>query len=285
MENNLIRQFEEVKAKKAGAFERFLEEIQRRVFSFSSKVCSNAEDAKDALQETLTTAFRSLPEADFADEKALNVWLYKVAKNACLMMRRKGKYEPERELSLDEFLPAERGLQSDWSEVPEQEALRKETREKIRQAVKALPSKHRMVLVLRDMEERSTSETAEILGISELNVKTRLHRARLFLRRELEDYFLGNKKKPAVQVGSRPLLCREAFEHLSEFIDGELDPDTCRCVQDHIQDCKPCVAFLRTLQKSVHFCKQAGTGAAPALEAREKKQLEAILLAWLNREA
>jgi RNA polymerase sigma-70 factor (ECF subfamily) len=157
-------------------------------------VCGQVEDAKDTLQETLLSAFKALPNLEFKDSKALNVWLYKVAKNSCLMMRRKGKYQPERELSLDEFMPG-RGNEGapkeipDWSNLPDDALLKEELREIVRRATLALPTQYRMVLVMRDMEQLSTKEVADALEISEQNVKIRLHRARLFLRQELERYF------------------------------------------------------------------------------------------------
>jgi RNA polymerase sigma-70 factor (ECF subfamily) len=283
VDSNLIAQFEEVKANKEGAFERFLETIRGRVFSFSSRVCGNPEDAKDTLQETLTAAFRSLPQSQFADEKALNAWLYRVAKNACLMMRRKGKFEPERELSLDQFMPDGTAAEiPDWSEIPERQALKEETRGKIRRAVSMLPTTYRMVLVLRDIEQLSTRETAEILGITEPNVKARLHRARLFLRRELEEYLAG--AKTVSKIGPKPPMCRQAFERLSEYVDGELDAETCRCIETHIEDCAPCVAFLRTLKKSISLCGDAGKEPAPPLAPQEMAQLKTLFLDWLRKE-
>jgi RNA polymerase sigma-70 factor, ECF subfamily len=194
MEVDLIAPLNEMKAGKPGAFERFFALVEKRVFAFGLKVCGQVEDAKDTLQETLLSAFKALPNLEFKDSKALNVWLYRVAKNSCLMMRRRGKYQPERELSLDEFMPG-RGNEGapkeipDWSNLPDDALLKEELREFVRRATLALPTQYRMVLVMRDMEQLSTKEVAEALEISEQNVKIRLHRARLFLRQELERYF------------------------------------------------------------------------------------------------
>ena len=102
METDLIASLNEMKAGKSGAFERFFALVEKRVFAFGLKVCGHVEDAKDTVQETLLSAFKALPNLDFKDSKALNVWLYKVAKNSCLMMRRKSAYQPDQELSLDQ---------------------------------------------------------------------------------------------------------------------------------------------------------------------------------------
>lgn len=195
METDLIASLNEIKAGKPEAFERFFALVEKRIFAFGMKVCGHVEDAKDTMQETLLGAFKALPNLDFKDSKALNVWLYKVAKNSCLMMRRKSTHQPEQELSLDQFMPGSRDEGApieipDWSNLPEDALLKGELREIVRQATLALPTQYRMVLVLRDMEQLSTKEVAEALEISEQNVKIRLHRARLFLRQELEQYFI-----------------------------------------------------------------------------------------------
>jgi RNA polymerase sigma-70 factor (ECF subfamily) len=195
MKVDLVASLNEMKTGKPEAFERFFALIEKRVFAFGLKVCGHVEDAKDALQETLLGAFKALPSLDFKDSRALNVWLYKVAKNSCLMMRRKSMHQPEYELSLDQFMPGsgdEGGPIEipDWSNLPDDALLKAELQEIIRQAILALPTQYRMALVLRDMEQLSTKEVAEALGISEQNVKIRLHRARLFLRQELECYFV-----------------------------------------------------------------------------------------------
>jgi RNA polymerase sigma-70 factor, ECF subfamily len=183
-----------VKAGKPEAFERFFALVEKRVFAFGLKVCGQVEDAKDTPQETLLSTFKALPNLEFKDSKALKVWLYKVAKNSCLMMRRKSRYQPERQVSLDEFMPGngKEGAPKeipDCSNLPDDALLKEELRELVRRATLALPTQYLMVLVMRDMEQLSTREVAEALDISEQNVKIRLHRARLFLRQELERYF------------------------------------------------------------------------------------------------
>jgi RNA polymerase sigma-70 factor, ECF subfamily len=200
METDLIASLNEMKAGKSGAFERFFALVEKRVFAFGLKVCGHVEDAKDTVQETLLSAFKALPNLDFKDSKALNVWLYKVAKNSCLMMRRKSAYQPEQELSLEQFMPGG-GKEGkpieipDWSNLPDDALLKEELREIVRRAMLALPIQYRMALALRDMEQLTTKEVAEVLGISEQNVKIRLHRARLFLRKELERYFIAPQRR------------------------------------------------------------------------------------------
>jgi len=178
------------------AVERAIESLQSAVYSFGMKVCGNSHDAEDTAQETFIRLARSLK--DFPDARALAVWLYKVAKSQCLMSRRKSKFAPVEMLSLDELMPQHQtgdgGEPRSWGVTPEQIVLDRESRTRLERAVRALPKHYRLVLILRDMEELSAREVAEVLGISEDTVKMRLHRARVFVRNELEKHF---RKKPA----------------------------------------------------------------------------------------
>jgi RNA polymerase sigma-70 factor (ECF subfamily) len=173
------------------ALDRALETLQSAVYSFGMKVCGNPHDAEDTAQETLLRLARTLGR--FPDARALAVWLYKVAKTQCLMSRRQSKFAPTTMLSLDALMPQHKpgGTASSetWSVTPEEFVLRREGRARLEKAVHALPKHYRLVLILRDMEGLTTREVADVMGISEDTVKMRLHRARAFLRNELEKYF------------------------------------------------------------------------------------------------
>lgn len=170
--------------------ERALAVLQDAAFGFGMKVCGNHADAEDTAQETLLRLARSLTR--FPNTRALSVWLYKVAKSQCLMSRRKSKFAPEHMLSLDELMPAgahdgETAVKS-WAITPEEALLEGEFRIRLEKAVQALPKHYRLVLVLRDMEGLDTREVAEVMEVSEDTVKMRLHRARVFVRNELDKY-------------------------------------------------------------------------------------------------
>ncbi len=166
---------------------------QGRVYRFAMRMCRNVEDAKDTLQETFLGMVRSLRE--FREESKFSTWLYRIAANACLKKRRRGVYDPapEQELSLDELMPrpdadGRKPEIRDWSEDAERALLRGELSERMEAAIDKLPKEHKIVLVLRDVEGLSAEETAEALSLSVAAVKSRLHRARVFVRRELSDY-------------------------------------------------------------------------------------------------
>jgi RNA polymerase sigma-70 factor (ECF subfamily) len=149
-------------------------------------MCRSREDAYDVMQDTFLAAVRSARE--FRGEGKLSTWLFRIAANACRKMRRRGKFEPQEHLSLDDVLPGPgeaAALASTEAETPEAQLLRTDLREALEAAIGELPRPYRAVLVLRDIEGLSTEEVAEALDLSVPAVKTRLHRARLFLRQRL----------------------------------------------------------------------------------------------------
>ena len=170
-----------------GAFEAFFDRYAERIYGFGLKVCGHDEDARDILQDTLVSTLKSLKEVKHA--RALPRWLFRVASNACLMKRRAGNYAENREIPIEDLMPERKDGKPlpihDWSLDPEEELRRTEEKRMLREALAELPPHYRVVLVLRDMEEMSTQEVCDILHLPVSTVKMRLHRARLFLRKEL----------------------------------------------------------------------------------------------------
>ena len=165
-----------------GAFDRFVEVFQSKVFQYSFLMCGQREDAEEVAQEALMKVFESLDQ--LRDPDRVKPWVFRIAKNACLMKRRKSIFAPAHELSLD--APEEGAIQvPDTANLPDRRVLDEEAAEQLRLAIIELPETLRSVVLLRDLEELSTEDTAEILAISTDAVKTRLHRARLALRRTL----------------------------------------------------------------------------------------------------
>ena len=157
------------------------------MYRFANRLCGESEAAKDLVQETFLNAYRGFK--DFRGDAQVSTWLYTIASRACLRMRRRQKGAPEHELSLEEFIPTSEGefrLQIPVDGLSPEEALQnKELRQALDAAIDKLPKKYKMVLVLRDMEGLSAKEVGTIMGLNERAVKSRLHRARLFVRREL----------------------------------------------------------------------------------------------------
>lgn len=172
-------------------FHELVKRYEQKLYNFSLRMCRNPSDAEDLVQETFLNVFRYLK--DFRYETKFKNWLYRIAASTCIKKRRRSKFAPERELSLEEFIPkneAETQQQvPDWALMPLEKLLNEELVNKVHQAILSLPDKYRLVIVLRDVEGFSTTETAHILNLSPSNVKVRLHRARLFLREKLKGYF------------------------------------------------------------------------------------------------
>jgi RNA polymerase sigma-70 factor (ECF subfamily) len=183
-----------IQAINSGQTEKFHDLIKRyeqKLYNFSLRMCRDHSDAEDMVQDTFLNVFRYLK--DFRYETKFKNWLYKVAASTCIKKRRKSKFAPEKELSLDEFRPGNEAEPPEqipeWALIPLDKLLNEELSGAINQGILSLPKKYRMVIVLRDIEGFSTAETAQILNLSAANVKVRLHRARLYLRDKLKGYF------------------------------------------------------------------------------------------------
>ena len=170
------------------AMERLLMRAQEVAFRFSLLACGHAEDAEDVMQDALLKTYQHVSR--IADPDAFRTWLYTTVRNACLMKRRRRAGEPVRFESIEQGSPAG-GAEASPIDVADQ-APRADQRmsddwadARLRQALAKLPPAYRIIMLLREMENLPTKEVAAITGYSEANVKQRLRRARLMLRREL----------------------------------------------------------------------------------------------------
>jgi RNA polymerase sigma-70 factor (ECF subfamily) len=172
----------------ADAFESLVRETTPRLLAVTRRLLRSEEDAQDAVQEAFLSAFRSLER--FQGDALLSTWLHRIAVNAALMRLRSRRRKPEE--SLEDLLPRflEDGhhekTPAPWRENLDVALESRELRAQIREAIDGLPDAYRNILMLRDIEELDTAEVAEILGISAGAVKTRLHRARMALRTQLD---------------------------------------------------------------------------------------------------
>jgi RNA polymerase sigma-70 factor (ECF subfamily) len=181
----------ELEAGDERAFERLVREQGPRLLAVSRRFLRNEEDARDAVQEAFLSAFRSL--AKFEHTSKISTWLHRIAVNCCLMRLRTRRRKPEQ--PIEDFLPqfAEDGHQLhpsfSWKGSAETLLEEGETRRIVRDAIDRLPESYRSVLLLRDIEELTTDETAALLDVSANAVKIRLHRARQALRGVLDAHF------------------------------------------------------------------------------------------------
>jgi RNA polymerase sigma-70 factor, ECF subfamily len=172
------------------AMERLLLGAQEVAYRFSLLVCGHPEDAEDVMQDALLKTYQHVSRITKPD--AFRTWLYQTVRNACLTKRRRRVDEPARHVSLDERTVTGEGdvhaVDVPASTRPaDQQLIDAWIGERLRRALAGLPGPYRVVLVLREIEGLSTRDVAAVTGISEANVKTRLHRARVMMRNQLED--------------------------------------------------------------------------------------------------
>lgn len=171
------------------AFARLVDLYADRLYNLALKVMGDPFEAEDVLQEAFISAYRSIKS--FEGRSQLGTWLYRITYNAAMMRLRKKRPDT---VSIDRPVRLESGdlvprQFFDWCCLPERDLMSAEARAYMEEAIQQLSDTLRPVFVLRDIEGLSTAETAEVLDISKSAVKSRLHRARLFLRERLSEYF------------------------------------------------------------------------------------------------
>ena len=198
-------------AGEADAFERFVYHFRSKVFHYSWLMCGRPEDAEEVAQETLLKVFENFDQ--LRDPERVRPWVFRIAKNACLMQRRRSLFAPAHEVSIDELPPTSE--LADEAPQPEGLLLDSELRAVLDRAIAELPPTYRAVVLLRDLEQLSTEETATILELGADVVKTRLHRGRVAMRQKLDCYLHNHCLEDQPSPNPKPLSERERAELLS----------------------------------------------------------------------
>ena len=189
---------EAVQAGRMDLLPELVERYDKALFRFGLKICGKRDEAEDLVQDTFLNVLKYLKH--FRHETKFRNWLYRIATSACIKKRRKSKFAPDRELSLEEFLPADEQDASRqtplWASMPLEQVLNEELGNRLDEGIRQLPEKYQMVFLLRDVENFSTAESARILNLTPANIKVRLHRARLFLRDWIKAYFDEERSTP-----------------------------------------------------------------------------------------
>jgi RNA polymerase sigma-70 factor (ECF subfamily) len=201
--------FHRLRAGDATALEPLMERFASRVYRVAHGVTGNAPDAEEVVQDVFLTLFRKA--GSFEGRAGLGTWLYRITVNAALNKRRGKRARVEE--PLEDHLPkyaadghrwGDRSfLLADWSQMPDEVLLSEEGRGLVRAAVSRLPAHYRIVLVLRDVEDLSSDEVAEIVGETVASVKSRLHRARMALREQLTRTYASGSRRGAIATNAR----------------------------------------------------------------------------------
>ena len=231
------------------ALEALLERYQNRVFSFGLRMCGDAEDAKDVLQDTLLAAARAMPR--FRGDASLSTWLYTIARRFCAKQRR--RFAPEAHRSND---PAALDQIPASTPDPEVRTRQLETRRALARSLASIDPGMREVLILRDIEGLTAPEVAAITGLSVPAVKSRLHRARAALGARVASA-LG-RAMPA-----RAPQCPDVLAALSKQIEGDLTPQLCDRLAQHVDGCAACRERCDQLKASLAACR---SGESPVPE-------------------
>ncbi|MCC7416892.1 MAG: sigma-70 family RNA polymerase sigma factor [Acidobacteria bacterium] len=252
----------------ATALESLLVRYQPHLYRFGLRMCGNVDDAGEVAQESLISMARAI--RDFRGDASVSSWLYTIARRSCMKKRRRGKFAPVREESID-APGADAHRLADAAPSPEQSAANREIEAALTQAIDALEPSYREVLVLRDVEGLSAADAAKVLKISVDAVKSRLHRARAAVRREIAP-LLG------ADSADTPRGCPDVVTLLSRHLEGDLDPQVCATMEAHLARCGRCRGACDTLKRTLALCRSWATPQVPApVAASVRTAIQAFL--------
>ncbi len=241
----------------ARSLEALLERHQAQVYRFGMKMCRDPEDAQDVLQDTLLAMARGV--RDFRGASSISTWLYTIARSFCIKKRRRSKFAPEPERSLETDAAPETAELADPGRSPDEVLAAKQVRGALEQAIGALDPMYREVLLLRDVEGLSAAEVAEVLGIGVAAVKSRLHRARLSVRAQVAP-LLGI---PPEVGGAPPGTCPDVLELFSRHLEDEISADVCAQMERHLQACGRCRGTCESLKRTLALCRTSPAAPVP----------------------
>lgn len=175
---------EQAQAGDKKALAELVKNYEQTIYNFAFKICRDKNYAEQIMQETFYSMVKSLHQFDHNSK--LSTWLYRIVANHCLMMARKARNRPFISFDDEENLFEEK-YAADWSSIPYKDAENQELKTILDDAIQNLSPDYRLVFLLRDVEGLSSEETAQVTELSVPAVKSRLHRARAFLRKEINE--------------------------------------------------------------------------------------------------
>ncbi|HEY6553526.1 MAG TPA: sigma-70 family RNA polymerase sigma factor [Vicinamibacteria bacterium] len=251
------------------ALEELLLRHQPRIYRFGMKMCRDPEDASDVLQDTLLAMARTI--GDFRGASSISTWLYTITRSFCIKKRRRSKFAPAVEESLDSIPAAERESLRGTSRGPDEDLAGREVQEILDRAIATLDPVSREVLVLRDVEGLSAPEVAEVLGLRVEAVKSRLHRARIAIRNLVAPALLAPAETPGDE-------CPDVLTLFSRHLEGDIGPDLCARMEEHLEECGRCRGTCDSLKRTLAVCRSA---AAPEVPADVQQAVRAALRAFV----
>jgi RNA polymerase sigma-70 factor (ECF subfamily) len=230
-----------LKSRDQQAFEELVRSLSPRLLSSAVRILANQDDARDAVQETFVSVWKNIGQ--FAGDSSLYTWIHRIVINACLARLRSSRTRKEVDLEgVEAGTPDPVGyLGGQWSDSGPSLEKRTAMRQALERALDKLPRDLRLVLLLRDVEELSSKETAVQLGIADDLVRQRLHRARTIMAETL---------RPELCDGPE-LTCGGQLDLLLDYIDSVLASDLRQPVHDHIESCPACKNLLSAYRTTI----------------------------------
>jgi len=261
------------------AYYQLVRPYQRMIYASAFSILRSEVDAEDVVQQTFLNGLAAL--RSFRAQSRILTWLIQIAINEARMRLRRDRLR--RSVSIEEVsmnFEQETVVRDliEWKRIPSSVLERKETREILLRAFESLPRIYREVFVLRDVEELSISETAKVLGIQEVNVKTRLSRARMKMR-DLIAGTLGSRLACAPAGNRETLGCPMTWKEASNFIDGDLVPVLRTKITAHLRICRRCSSVVAGIKNVVRLMSDPRALPLPAgFSRRLRKLLTSYLL-------
>ncbi len=249
------------------AVAKLVEEHGGKLYHLALKFCGNPADAEDLVQETFLLAFRKWSQ--FKGDAAPTTWLYTIAARQCRRSKRLRVGEPRRLEPIESLLPSkERQVVDLPSEIdgPLEAQIRREAVEALERGIGKLPTPLRMALVLKDIVELPVADVAQVLGLKPATVKTRVHRARLMLRRTIAQTL---PRKDAAPPNHATRVCLDLLAAKQEALDRGVNFPV-----PQSEVCERCQALFATLDLGVDICQELGRGR---LSQKLRRALDAAL--------
>jgi RNA polymerase sigma-70 factor (ECF subfamily) len=238
------------------ALQRLVNEYGGQLYSLGLRFCGDRQDAEDLVQEVFLQAFRAW--GSFEGRSSPKTWLYTIAARVCQRMHRPRAGEPARIGSLEELLPFGEpriAAIADEQDDATQAAIRREARERAEQAIAELPDEFRVPLILKEIVELTVPEVAEILGLEEGTVKSRVHRARLRIRAEI-DKALPRQEREAGPPAYPVQVCLDLLAAKQEALDRG-------AAFDQAVICERCRSVFASLDLTQEVCRGLASGILP----------------------
>jgi RNA polymerase sigma-70 factor (ECF subfamily) len=248
---------------------KLLERHQAQIYRFGMRMCGDAQDAQDVLQETLLAMARGVH--DFRQDSSISSWLYAIARSFCAKKHRKDELTSTQPSSLSNE-GADQKLTAPGA-TPDDAAAASQLRSALQSAIDSLEPGYREVLILRDVEGLTAAEVAHALGLGVQAVKSRLHRARRELRERLMPF--ASPKEATVPPSSG---CPDVLRLFSEHLEDDLSPRLCSEMQRHLESCSRCNQTCESLRATLDLCRSSPKQPVPeAVQSRVRDAVQRLL--------